>query len=99
MENYEGFGANPKRIFLSFYEVLIAKNGEDGIRLAIKKQPDLIFMDMILPGMHGLEATIKLKQNPVTKDIPIVALTVMDSSEFVATCFKEGVSAFIKKTL
>ena len=79
------------------YEVLIARNGEDGIRLAIKEQPDLIFMDMILPGMHGLEATIKLKQSDVTKDIPIVALTVMDSSEFVATCFKEGVSAFIKK--
>jgi two-component system cell cycle response regulator DivK len=79
------------------YEVLIAKNGEDGIRLAIEENPDLIFMDMILPGMHGLEATIKLKQNPVTKEIPIVALTVMDSSEFVATCFKEGVSAFIKK--
>jgi CheY-like chemotaxis protein len=79
------------------YEVLIAKNGEDGIKLAIEQNPDLIFMDMILPGMHGLEATIKLKQNPVTKEIPIVALTVMDSSEFVATCFKEGVSAFIKK--
>ena len=79
------------------YQVLMAKNGEDGIRLAIEENPDLIFMDMILPGMHGLEATIRLKQNPVTKDIPIVALTVMDSSEFVATCFKEGVSAFIKK--
>ena len=79
------------------YDVLVAKNGEDGIKLAIQENPDLIFMDMILPGMHGLEATIRLKQNPVTKDIPIVALTVMDSSEFVATCFKEGVSAFIKK--
>lgn len=79
------------------YDVLIAKNGEDGIRLALEEKPDLIFMDMILPGMHGLEATIKLKQDPETKDIPIVALTVMDSSEFVATCFKEGVSAFIKK--
>jgi CheY-like chemotaxis protein len=79
------------------FEVLIAKNGEDGIRIATEEQPDLIFMDMILPGMHGLEATIKLKQDPETKDIPIVALTVMDSSEFVATCFKEGVSAFIKK--
>ncbi len=79
------------------YKVLTAKTGEDGIRLAIEEQPDLIFMDMILPGMHGLEATIKLKQNPLTKEIPIVALTVMDSSEFVATCFKEGVSAFIKK--
>jgi CheY-like chemotaxis protein len=79
------------------YEVLIAKNGEDGIQLARKEQPDLIFMDMILPGMHGLEAIIKLKQIEETKTIPIVALTVMDSSEFVATCFKEGVSAFIKK--
>ena len=79
------------------YEVLTAQNGEDGIRLAIEEQPDLIFMDMILPGMHGLEATIRLKQIPKTKDIPIVALTVMDSSEFVATCFKEGVNAFIKK--
>jgi CheY-like chemotaxis protein len=79
------------------YEVLIARNGEDGIKMAIEQQPDLIFMDMILPGMHGLEATIKLKQNELTKEIPIVALTVMDSSEFVATCFKEGISAFIKK--
>jgi len=79
------------------YQVLVARNGEEGIRLAQEEQPDLIFMDMILPGMHGLEATIKLKQNPETKEIPIVALTVMDSSEFVATCFKEGVSAFIKK--
>ena len=79
------------------YQVLIAKNGEEGIRLAEEEQPDLIFMDMILPGMHGLEATIKLKQNPETKDIPVVALTVMDSSEFVATCFKEGITAFIRK--
>ncbi len=79
------------------YQVLIAKNGEEGLRLAQEEQPDLIFMDMILPGMHGLEATIKLKQNPETKEIPIVALTVMDSSEFVATCFKEGITAFIRK--
>jgi len=79
------------------YQVLIAKNGEEGIRLAEEEQPDLIFMDMILPGMHGLEATIKLKQNPETKDIPVVALTVMDSSEFVSTCFKEGITAFIRK--
>jgi CheY-like chemotaxis protein len=79
------------------YDVLIANNGEDGIRLAKKEKPDLIFMDMILPGMHGLEATINLKNDPDTKRIPIVALTVMDSSEFVATCFKEGISAFIRK--
>ncbi len=86
-----------KRLKKKNYETLIAKNGEEGIRLAQAEKPDLIFMDMILPGMHGLEATKKLKQIPETKGIPIVALTVKDSSEFIATCFKEGVSAFIKK--
>lgn len=79
------------------FEVLIAESGEEGIRLAEEEKPDLIFMDMILPGIDGLEATKKLKQNPKTREIPIVALTVMDSNGFVATCFKEGVSAFIKK--
>ncbi|MCK4432159.1 MAG: response regulator, partial [Candidatus Aminicenantes bacterium] len=42
------------------YQVIGANNGKDGIKLAKKKKPDLIIMDMILPGMHGLEASIKL---------------------------------------
>lgn len=96
-DNPVGIETIKKRLKKKNYETLIAKNGEEGIRLAQAKKPDLIFMDMILTGMHGLEATKKLKQNPETKGIPIVALTVKDSSEFIATCFKEGVSAFIKK--
>lgn len=79
------------------YQVIGADNGKDGIKLAQKKKPDLIIMDMILPGMHGLEASIKLKENPETKKIPIIAVTVMDSSDFIRECYKEGISAFIKK--
>jgi len=79
------------------YQVIGANNGKDGIKLAKKKKPDLIIMDMILPGMHGLEASIKLKENPETKEIPIIAVTVMDSSDFIRECYKEGISAFIKK--
>lgn len=79
------------------YQVIGAYNGKDGIKLAKKKKPDLIIMDMILPGMHGLEASIKLKENPETKEIPIIAVTVMDSSDFIRECYKEGISAFIKK--
>ncbi|MBP1766947.1 MAG: chemotaxis protein CheY [Candidatus Aminicenantes bacterium] len=51
--------------------VVNAKNGIEGIKLAREGKPDLILMDMIMPGMHGLEATIKLKENPATMDIPI----------------------------
>jgi len=85
------------RLEKNHFEVLTARTGEEGIDIARRHKPDLIFMDMILPGMHGLEATIKLKNDPQTKEIPIVALTVMDASGFVASCFKEGIAAFIRK--
>jgi CheY-like chemotaxis protein len=79
------------------YDVIVAKNGEEGIRVAEKHQPDLILMDMIMPGMHGLEATIKLKENPQTKDIPIIALTIISSPKFVQECYRAGIIGYIKK--
>ena len=60
---------------LGHYEVLEAADAESGIKLATSKIPDLILMDIQLPGMDGLEATTILKNDPATKDIPIVALT------------------------
>lgn len=74
-----------------------AKNGLEGIRLAREGKPDLILMDMIMPGMHGLEATIKLKEDPVTMDIPIMALTIMSSPKFVQECYRAGIIGYIKK--
>jgi CheY-like chemotaxis protein len=69
----------------------------DGIKLAREAKPDLILMDMIMPGMHGLEATIKLKEDPVTMDIPIMALTIMSSPKFVQECYRAGIIGYIKK--
>lgn len=77
--------------------VVVAKNGQDGIKLALDDPPDLILMDMIMPGMHGLEATIKLKENPLTAEIPIMALTIMSSPKFVQECYRAGVVGYIKK--
>lgn len=79
------------------YHVIVANTGEEGIKLARQHLPDLILMDMILPGMHGLEATIRLKKNPMTKNIPIFAVTAMGSSEFVEACHQDGICVFIKK--
>ncbi len=79
------------------YQLVIARNGTDAIRLARQEQPSLILMDMILPGMHGLEASIILKGKPETAKIPIVALTVMSSPKFIDECYKVGISAFIRK--
>jgi CheY-like chemotaxis protein len=77
--------------------VVNAKNGMEGIKLARDGKPDLILMDMIMPGMHGLEATIKLKEDPATMDIPIMALTIMSSPKFVQECYRAGIIGYIKK--
>lgn len=57
------------------YSVCQAETAEEGITLARGKMPDLILMDINLPGMDGLTAVRELKQDPVTGDIPIVAIT------------------------
>jgi CheY-like chemotaxis protein len=79
------------------YRVFVANTGEEGIKLARQHLPDLILMDMVLPGMHGLEATIRLKKDPKTRRIPIFAVTAMGSSEFVEACHQDGICVFIKK--
>ena len=79
------------------YKVIVAKTGEEGVRLAQEEMPDLILMDMLLPGIHGLEATIQLKKNPQTKKIPIFALTGMNSPEFIKACYQDGICVFLRK--
>jgi two-component system, cell cycle response regulator DivK len=57
------------------YQVVIAIDGDQGVRLAQEEAPDLILMDMSLPVLDGWEATRQLKAAPVTQAIPILALT------------------------
>jgi CheY-like chemotaxis protein len=57
------------------YEVVIAVDGHEGVALAQSERPDLILMDMSLPGLDGWAATRQLKATPGTQAIPIIALT------------------------
>jgi two-component system cell cycle response regulator DivK len=60
---------------LGSFEVLVAENGETGCATALAEKPDLILMDLDLPVVDGWEATRRLKSNPATRHIPIIALT------------------------
>jgi len=60
---------------LDGYEVLAAEDGEKGCELAASERPDLILMDLEMPVIDGWEATRRLKSNPQTRDIPIIALS------------------------
>jgi CheY-like chemotaxis protein len=64
-----------RRLERKGYQVLIAVDGEQGIASAMEHQPDLILMDMSLPVLDGWESTRRLKQQPDTQGIPVLALT------------------------
>ena len=59
------------------YTVLTATNAEAGLALAREQRPAMILMDIQLPGIDGLEATTLLKRDPVTRAIPVIALTAL----------------------
>jgi two-component system cell cycle response regulator DivK len=60
---------------LDSFEILVAENGETGCAMALSEQPDIIIMDLDMPVVDGWEATRRLKSNPATKTIPIIALS------------------------
>jgi two-component system cell cycle response regulator DivK len=57
------------------FEMIEALTGEEGVRLAESERPDLILMDIQLPGLDGYEATRRIKANPALRAIPIIAVT------------------------
>jgi two-component system cell cycle response regulator DivK len=60
---------------LGDFEVLTAENGERGCEVAAAERPDIILMDLEMPVMDGWEATRRLKGNPQTRDIPVIAFS------------------------
>lgn len=81
------------------HHTLCAADAEAGIRLARTERPDLILMDLHLPGMDGLAATALLKRDPLTAAIPVVALTAMASRADEENCRAAGCDAYIAKPL
>jgi len=64
--------------FYGKYEVLEALSAEEGIEIAFKYKPDIVLMDIELPGIDGLSATQLIKSNPELKEIPVIAVTQFD---------------------
>ena len=63
------------RLSRAGFTVIIATNGARGVAMAMSEQPDLILMDLTLPDIDGEEATRRIKADPATKHIPVIALT------------------------
>jgi two-component system cell cycle response regulator DivK len=78
---------------------LSALDAETGLALAASDKPDLILMDIQLPGMDGLTATTRLKLNPATANIPVIAVTALAMKEDAARARAAGCDAYISKPL
>jgi two-component system cell cycle response regulator DivK len=81
------------------YRLLVAEDGETGIALAQADLPDLILMDVLLPGIDGYEATRHLRADAQTRSLVIVALTATASSEEQDLALEAGCDGYISKPI
>ena len=79
------------------YEVLEAETGEAGIELAAAARPDLILMDIQLPGVDGYEATRRIKADPALRPIPLIAVTSYALSGDDVKAYEAGCDDYVTK--
>lgn len=79
------------------YEISLAENGEQGIELAKSKLPDLILMDVVMPGMNGFQATRFLTRAPETANIPVLMVSTKSDQTDQVWAARQGAKAYITK--
>jgi CheY-like chemotaxis protein len=79
------------------YEVIEARDGEEGVSRAHSELPDIILMDISIPKMDGWEATVRLKDHEATSQIPIIALTAHALEEDRAKAMRAGCDGYLAK--
>jgi two-component system, OmpR family, alkaline phosphatase synthesis response regulator PhoP len=79
------------------YQPLLAETGEEGLRLVRSEKPDLIVLDLMLPGVDGLEVCRTLKRDPATEAIPLVMLTAKGEESDIVTGLEMGADDYLTK--
>ncbi len=85
------------QIELMGFMPILAKHGKEGVEKAIAEKPELILMDIMMPGMDGWEAARAVRASPEIKDIPILAATAMFRDSDLKTCMEAGCNSYIVK--
>jgi CheY-like chemotaxis protein len=81
------------------YEVRTARTAEDGITLAVSEPPDLVLMDLQLPGIDGIEALHRLRESQRTADVPVVAVTAQAMKQDRERALRAGFNGYVEKPI
>jgi CheY-like chemotaxis protein len=81
------------------YDVIAVANGAEALKLAAAQTPDLVLMDVMMPGMDGLEVCRRLRKQKATAQVPIVLLTFRVGEESVSEGYASGCTAYLKKPI
>lgn len=79
------------------FEVLTAENGEEGVAKAKETKPDLVLMDVVMPGLNGFQATRMLTKDDETKDIPVIMCTTKGQDTDRLWGMRQGATAYLVK--
>jgi len=79
------------------FEVAEAVDGEEGIKKAKEEKPDLVLLDLILPGIDGFEVLSKIKEDEATQKIPVIVLSNLGQKEDVERCMQLGAVNYMIK--
>lgn len=85
------------QVELMGFSAISAKHGKEGVEKAMKEKPNLILMDIMMPGMDGWEAARILRANPETRDIPILAATALFRESDLRSCLEAGCNGYLVK--
>lgn len=81
------------------YRVIEAENGEKGVELALSEPADVILMDLSLPGIDGLEATKRIRNDQRLRSVPIIAVTAHQETDFREGAKASGFDAYVTKPI
>jgi len=79
------------------FETLSAESGEEGVVKAAEEKPDMVLMDIVMPGMNGFQATRKISSTEETKDIPIIIVTTKDQETDRVWGLRQGAKDYLTK--
>lgn len=79
------------------YDILVAKDGQQGVETAARERPDLVLLDVVMPRMNGFEACAALKAKPETSGIPVIMVTTRGEGESVESGFSAGAADYVTK--